>query len=151
VCDITYVKTHSGWVYVAFVIDVFSRRIVGWEVSKSLRTDLALDALEMAMWARRGDNLQGLVHHSHRGVQYLAICYTERLAEAGAVTSVGLQSRVHPQGRALARPGRRGVRHPGLHRLVQPAPPPRFDWNGAARRVETSYYEEAPDGGHAGA
>jgi len=89
VCDITYVKTHSGWVYVAVVIDVFSRRIVGWQVSKSLRTDLPLDALEMAMWARRGDNLQGLIHHSDRGVQYLAIRYTERLAEAGAVTSVG--------------------------------------------------------------
>jgi len=89
VCDLTYVKTHSGWVYVAFVIDVFSRRIVGWQASKSLRTDLALDALEMAIWARRGDNLRGLVHHSDRGVQYLAIRYTERLAEAGAVTSVG--------------------------------------------------------------
>ena len=89
VCDITYIKTHSGWVYVAFVIDVFSRRIVGWQVSRSLRTDLALDALEMAMWARRGDNLEGLIHHSDRGVQYLSIRYTERLAEAGAVTSVG--------------------------------------------------------------
>lgn len=89
VCDITYVKTHSGWVYVAIVLDVFSRRIVGWQVSRSLRTDLALDALEMAMWARRGEDLSGLVHHSDRGVQYMAIRYTERLAEAGAVTSVG--------------------------------------------------------------
>ena len=82
-------KTHSGWVYVAFVIDVFSRRIVGWQASRSLRTDLALDALEMAIWARRGERLEGLVHHSDRGVQYLAIRYTERLADAGAVTSVG--------------------------------------------------------------
>lgn len=89
VADLTYVKTHSGWVYVAFVIDVFSRRIVGWQASRSLRTDLALDALEMAMWARRGAQLDGLVHHSDRGGQYLAIRYTERLAEAGAVTSVG--------------------------------------------------------------
>ncbi len=89
VCDITYVKTHSGWVYLAFVIDVFSRRVVGWQASRSLRTDLALDALEMAIWARRGEKLDGLVHHSDRGVQYLAIRYTERLAEAGAVTSVG--------------------------------------------------------------
>jgi putative transposase len=89
VCDITYVKTHSGWVYVAFVIDVFSRRIVGWQVSRSLRADLALDALEMAIWARRGDKLDELIHHSDRGVQYLSIRYTERLAEAGAVTSVG--------------------------------------------------------------
>jgi putative transposase len=89
VADLTYVKTHSGWVYVAFILDVFSRRIVGWQASKSLRTDLALDALEMAMWARRADDLQGLIHHSDRGVQYLAIRYTERLADAGAVTSVG--------------------------------------------------------------
>jgi len=89
VADLTYVKTHSGWVYVAFVIDVFSRRIVGWQASRSLRSDLALDALEMAIWARRGARLDGLVHHSDRGVQYLTIRYTERLADAGAVTSVG--------------------------------------------------------------
>ena len=69
VADLTYVKTHSGWVYVAFVVDVFSRRIVGWQASRSLRTDLALDALEMAIWARRGDQLDGLVHHSDRGGQ----------------------------------------------------------------------------------
>jgi len=89
VADLTYVKTHSGWVYVAFVIDVFSRRIVGWQASRSLRTDLALDALEMALWTRRHEPLDNLIHHSDRGVQYLAIRYTERLAEAGAVTSVG--------------------------------------------------------------
>jgi putative transposase len=89
VADLTYVKTHSGWVYVAFVIDVFSRYVVGWQASRSLRTDLALDALEMALWGRRGQHLAGLVHHSDRGVQYLAIRYTERLAEAGAVASVG--------------------------------------------------------------
>ena len=87
VADLTYVKTHSGWVYVAFVVDVFSRYVVGWQVSRSLRTDLALDALEMALWGRR--EVKGLVHHSDRGGQYLAIRYTERLAEAGAVTSVG--------------------------------------------------------------
>lgn len=89
VADLTYVKTHAGWVYVAFIIDVYSRFIVGWQASRSLRTDLALDALEMAMWARRGHDLRGLVHHSDRGVQYLAIRYTERLAEAGVVGSVG--------------------------------------------------------------
>lgn len=87
--DITYVWTISGFCYVAFVTDAFSRRIVGWRVSKSLRTDLALDALEMAIWARGNSDLGGLVHHSDMGVQYLAIRYTERLAEAGAVTSVG--------------------------------------------------------------
>ena len=89
VADLTSVKTHAGWVYVAFIIDVFSRCIVGWQASRSLRTDLALDALEMALWRRRGRRLEGLIHHSDRGVQYLAIRYTERLAEAGAVASVG--------------------------------------------------------------
>ena len=89
VADLTYVKTHSGWVYVAFVIDVFSRFIVGWQASTSLRSDLALDALEMAIYSRRHRDLSALVHHSDRGVQYLSIRYTERLAEAGAVASVG--------------------------------------------------------------
>jgi putative transposase len=89
VADLTYVRTWSGFCYVAFIIDVYSRRIVGWRVSTSLRTDLALDALEMAIWARRDEDLDGLVHHSDRGVQYLAVRYTERLAEAGAVASVG--------------------------------------------------------------
>lgn len=89
VADLTYVKTHSGWVYVAFVVDVYSRFVVGWQASRSLRTDLALDALEMALWARRAVSLTGLVHHSDRGSQYLAIRSTERLAEAGAVPSVG--------------------------------------------------------------
>jgi putative transposase len=89
VADLTYVKTHSGWVYVAFVVDVCSRFVVGWQVAQSLRTDLALDALEMALWARRTQEVAGLIHHSDRGSQYLAIRYTERLAEAGAVPSVG--------------------------------------------------------------
>jgi putative transposase len=89
VADLTYVKTHSGWVYVAFVVDACSRFVVGWQASRSLRTDLALDALEMALWRRRAVPLKGLIHHSDRGVQYLAIRYTERLAEAGAVASVG--------------------------------------------------------------
>ena len=88
VADLTYVATWSGFVYVALVIDAFSRFLVGWQASRSLRTDLALDALEMAIW-RRQAQLEGLVHHSDRGSQYLSIRYTERLAEAGAVTSVG--------------------------------------------------------------
>jgi len=88
VADLTYVWTWSGFVYAAFIIDAFARRIVGWRVSRSLRAELALDALEMAIWAWAGD-LDGLVHHSDRGVQYLAIRYTERLAEEGAVASVG--------------------------------------------------------------
>ena len=91
VADLTYVRTWSGFVYVAFITDVYSRMIVGWQASRSLRSDLALDALEQAIWARsgRGQRLDELVHHSDRGVQYLAIRYTERLAEAGAVNSVG--------------------------------------------------------------
>ena len=89
VADLTYVWTRAGFVYTAFVTDVFSRAIVGWRVSASLHTELALDALEMAMWHRRADDLGGLIHHSDRGVQYLAIKYTERLAEAEAVSSVG--------------------------------------------------------------
>jgi putative transposase len=88
VADLTYVATWSGFVYAAFIVDAYSRFIVGWQTSTSLRTDLALDALEMAIWRRQGET-EGLVHHSDRGVQYLAIRYTERLAEAGAVTSVG--------------------------------------------------------------
>ena len=91
VADLTYVRTHAGWTYVAFVLDVFSRMIVGWQISTSLRTDLALDALDMGLWARQraGQDVSGLVHHSDRGVQYRAIRYSERLAEAEAVASVG--------------------------------------------------------------
>ncbi|MEV6902151.1 IS3 family transposase [Amycolatopsis sp. NPDC051372] len=91
VADITYVRTTAGWVYAAFVLDVFSRLIVGWQVATSLYTDLALDALQMAIWRRQAADadLTGLVHHSDRGVQYRALRYTQRLDEAEAVTSVG--------------------------------------------------------------
>ena len=91
VADITYIRTFSGWVYAAFVIDVYSRMVVGWQVATSLYTELALDALEMGIWRRRhtGDDLAGLIHHSDRGVQYRALRYTERLAEAAAAASVG--------------------------------------------------------------
>jgi transposase InsO family protein len=87
VADLTYVATWTGFAYVAFVTDVFSRRIVGWRVSRSLRSDLALDALEQALHARR--DLDGLVHHSDRGVQYVSFRYSQRLAEAGIEPSVG--------------------------------------------------------------
>ena len=87
VADLTYVTTWGGLVYVAFVIDVFSRMIVGWRVSRSLCSDLALDALEQALWAR--PEILELIHHSDRGVQYVSISYTERLAEAGIEPSVG--------------------------------------------------------------
>lgn len=89
VADLTYVATWQGFCYVAFIIDAFGRRIVGWRVSSSLRTDLALDALEMAIWSRGETDLAGLVHHSDRGGQYLSLRYSERLGEAGAVASVG--------------------------------------------------------------
>ena len=87
VADITYVATWSGFVYVAFVIDVFSRKIVGWRALKSMKTQLILDALEQALWAR--GKPKGVVHHSDRGSQYVSIRYTERLSEAGFTASVG--------------------------------------------------------------
>ena len=93
VADLTYVKTHAGWVYVAFIIDVFSRMVVGWQASRSLRADLAIDALEMAVANRgRTDDLDQLVHHSDRGVQYLCVRYSERLADNDIVASVGSKS-----------------------------------------------------------
>jgi transposase InsO family protein len=85
--DFTYVATWSGFVYVAFVIDVFARRIIGWRVSRSMHAELVLDALEQAVWSRSG--IKGVVHHSDRGSQYLSIRYSERLAEVGAQPSVG--------------------------------------------------------------
>lgn len=87
VSDLTYIATWRGFVYAAFVIDVFARRIVGWRVSSSLHTDLALDALDQALHDR--SDLDGLVHHSDRGVQYLSMRYTQRLADAGVAPSVG--------------------------------------------------------------
>ena len=89
VADLTYVATWRGFVYVAFVIDVLARRIVGWRASRSLRSDLALDALEQALYDRPIAESPRLVHHSDRGVQYLSIRYTERLADAGIEPSVG--------------------------------------------------------------
>jgi len=89
VADLTYVATWRGFVYVAFVIDAFARRIVGWRVSSSLRTGLALDALEQALYDRQKSDTEELIHHSDRGVQYLSIRYAERLQEAGIEPSVG--------------------------------------------------------------
>jgi putative transposase len=142
VADLTYVRTWSGFVYVAFITDAFSRMIVGWQASRSLRSDLALDALEQAIWARSeaGQKLDDLVHHSDRGVQYLSIRYTERLAETAAVNSVGskgdsydnalaetmnglYKARACSQPRPVARPRRPRVRHPRMGQLVQPPPP----------------------------
>ena len=89
VADITYVDTFAGFVYTSFIMDLFARRILGWQVAGHLRADLAFDALEMAVWARRHESIDGLVHHSDRGVQYTSIRYTERLEEAKVVRSVG--------------------------------------------------------------
>ena len=89
VSDFTYVSTWQGWVYVAFVIDVFARRIVGWRVSRSMRSDFVLDALEQALFDRQPERTEALVHHSDRGSQYVSIRYSERLAEAGIEPSVG--------------------------------------------------------------
>lgn len=91
VADITYCRTFAGWAYAAFVLDVYSRRVVGWQLSTSLRTDLALDALEMGLWTRdhAGQPTTGVIAHSDKGVQYVAIRYTQRLVEAGAVAYVG--------------------------------------------------------------
>lgn len=89
VSDFTYVSTWQGWLYVAFVIDVYARYIVGWRVSRSMTSDFVLDALEQALHARQPDKDGGLIHHSDRGSQYVSICYTERLALAGIAPSVG--------------------------------------------------------------
>jgi putative transposase len=163
VADLTYVRTSVGWVYAAFVLDVFSRLIVGWQVATSLYTDLALDALKMAIWRRQnqGADLRELVHHSDRGVQYRAIRYTQRLAEAGAVASVGskgdsydnamaeaflsLQSRTRPQQRALARARRPGNGHRRIHRLVQQPPAARRTRPRPTRRTRGTTRDDPPD------
>ena len=88
VSDFTYVSTWQGWLYVAFVIDVYARRIVGWRVSCTMQTDFVLDALEQALYERQ-PSAEGLIHHSDRGSQYVSIKYTERLSQAGIQPSVG--------------------------------------------------------------
>ncbi len=118
VADFTYIRTHSGWVYAAFVLDVFSRRVVGWQTSTDMRTELALDALEMGLWERRraGQDTNGLVHHSDRGVQYRAIRYTERLADAEAVASVGSKGDSLLTGYSILDPLRRHAEHDEVRR-----------------------------------
>ena len=88
-CDLTYIRTWVGFGYLALVIDVFSRRIVGWALAGHMRTELPLEALELAVWTRQQHRLDGLVHHTDAGSQYLAIRYTDTLTSAGAVASVG--------------------------------------------------------------
>jgi putative transposase len=135
VADLTYVATWRGFAYVAFIIDVFSRLIVGWRVSGSLRTDLALDVLEQALYYRGGGNR--LIHHSDRGVQYVSIRYTERLAEAGIEPSVGSAGDSYDNALAESVIGVRGIvlqrskdfRNGGRsHIIFSPKKPGRFNF-----------------------
>ena len=150
VSDFTYVATWNGFVYVAFVIDVFARRIVGWRVSASLHADFVLDALEQAIYARCDETVGDLVHHSDRGSQYLAMRYTERLADAGIEPSVGsrgdsydnarigdwaLQSGGDSSERPVADVRRRRIRHADVGGLVQSSTAARSDRLRAAGRV----------------
>ena len=151
VSDFTYVATWAGFVYVAFVIDAYARRIVGWRVSRTAHAGFVLDALEQALHARRPAQGSGLVHHSDRGVQYVSIKYTERLVAAGIEPSVGsvgdsydnalaetinglYKTEVIRQSRPLAQPRGRGVRYARMGRLVQQPPPARADREHPAHR-----------------
>ena len=139
VSDFTYVSTWTGFVYVAFVIDAYARRIVGWRTSRTAHASFVLDALEQALHDRQPAHRGGLVHHSDRGSQYVSIKYTERLAEAGIEPSVGsvgdsydnrprgndqwpLQGRGHPSARIMADHGSRRIRNARMGRLVQQSP-----------------------------
>ncbi len=141
VSDFTYVPTWSGFVYVAFIIDVYSRFVVGWRVSSSMTTDLVMDALEMAVFNRRTQLISNVITHSDAGSQYTSILYTDRLVEIGARPSIGtvgdsydnarrvdewsLQERTHPPAQSLAQRGTPQDRDARLHRMVQPPTPPR--------------------------
>ena len=138
VSDFTYVSTWQGWLYVAFVIDVYARRIVGWRVSSSMRTDFVLDALEQALYARQPERDGSLVCHSDRGSQYVSIRYTERLAQAGIEPSVGskgdsydnacrddqraVQGRIDPSASPMEDQGVGGAGYPPMGVMVQPPP-----------------------------
>jgi putative transposase len=151
VSDFTYVATWRGFVYVAFVIDVFARRIVGWRVSSSLHTDFVLDALEHAIYDRAGDARDGLVHHSDRGTQYVSMrspigwpmrALRRRSAAAAIRTTMRSPNRssacLRPRsfaGSALATSRGRGIRDARLGRLVQSSPAARTDWLRAAGRI----------------
>jgi putative transposase len=143
VADFTYVPAWSGMVYVAFVIDAYSRRILGWRAATSMKTALVLDALEQALWTRRRDgrgSLAGLIHHHDAGSRYTGISFTERLAAAGAVASVGragdahdhalaepvigLFKTEHQAARTMADRGAGRARHLGARRLAQPPAAP---------------------------
>ena len=151
--DFTYVATWTGFVYVAFVIDAYARRIVGWRASRTAHAGFVLDALEQALHDRRPVHRGGLVHHSDRGSQYVSIKYTERLTEAGIEPSVGsvgdsydnaLAETINglykavPSARAMAKLRSRRVRDPGMGGLVQqPATPGAHRQHSAGRSRAT--------------
>ena len=143
VTDLTYVATRAGMAYVCFIVDAFSRRIVGWRVASHMRTEMVLDALEMARRSRGGRRLVGLVAHSDAGSQFTSLRFTERLDEIGARPSIGTVADSYdnalaettnglykaecaygPDTRRLARHRPARTRHPGLGALVQPATAP---------------------------
>lgn len=150
VSDFTCVSTWQDWLYVAFVIDVFARRIGGWRVSSSMRTGFVLDALEQALYTRQPGPENALIHHSDRGSQYVSIRYSERLAEAGIEPSVGSKGDSYDNALAetinglyktelihrralLEDKGIRGAGHPGMSILVQPPQATRTPWLYLAR------------------
>jgi transposase InsO family protein len=154
--DFTYVATWSGFVYVAFVIDAYARRIVGWRASRTAHAGFVLDALEQALHDRRPIHRGGLVHHSERGSQYVSIKYTERLAEAGVEPSVGsvgdssLQGRGDPSARAMAKLRGRRVRDPGMGGLVQQPTAPRAHRQHPACRSRATLLRNAGTTRHGG-
>ena len=157
VSDLTYVRTGHRFVYVAFVIDAFSRRIVGWQISNSLRSDLALDALEQAIAERLVESTDRLVHHSDRGVQYLSIRYTERLALAGIEPSVGSRGDSYDNALAESIIGlykteliRRRTRHPRVRLVVQQPPASRDHRPRSPGRVRSSVLPSTSDSPGAG-
>jgi transposase InsO family protein len=142
VADFTYVATWAGVVFVAFVIDVFARRIVGWRVASSLRTDLVLDALEQALWSRTGT--EGLVHHSDRGVQYLSIRYTERLAEAGVESlSAALVTRMTMRLRSRSSGCSRPRSYADVDRGAPSTPSSMPRWNGSTGSTTAGYWNRS--------
>ena len=167
VSDFTYVATWTGFVYVAFVIDAYARKIVGWRVSRRAEASFVLDALEQAIHDRRPAKGAGLIHHSDRGAQYLSIKYTERLAAAGVEPSVGsvgdsydnalaetinglYKTEVIRRIGAMAQPRGRRVRHPRMGRLVQQPPPARTHRKHPARRGRGALLRRAGDHRHGG-
>lgn len=151
--DFNYVATWQGFVYVAFVIDAFACRIVGWRASRTAHAGFVLDALDQTRHNRRPVRRGGLVHHSDCGSQYVSIRYSERLAEVGIEPSVGsvgdsydrndqwsLQRRGHPSARTVSKLRSRGVRHAGMDRLVQQPSPSGAHRQHVPAEAEKRYY-----------